>query len=112
VAAIGVSLDNNTGSSTGTAKAHTLETAFAIKGGASKKRLSGTGSFESPHVWEARTDPPPAGGEIDGQEMYVETDCNALNCTNGSDPHLMIYTTNALCTTHWFDLVRRACRVN
>lgn len=113
-AAIGLSLEDNGNTGIG-AKAHTLETAFALEvydsPTATATRLSGTGSFESPHLWQALIDPPLAGGEIDGQEVYVETTCDADDCTGGSDPHVMIYS--AACTpTPWFDLVRRACRVD
>lgn len=107
VAATGLKLDNSSG--TGDAKAHTHETGFAVKGGSTSTRLSGTGSFESPHLWEAGTSPPTAGGAIDGHDIYVETDCNSSGCSGGSDPHLMIY--KAGCSSSpWFDTVRNACR--
>ena len=107
VNAIGIRMTNNGGA--GTARAHTLDTAFAVKGGSTSTRLSGTGDFESPQLWEARTDPPAAGGAKDGQDIYVETDCDASGCSGASDPHLMIY--KASCTpTPWFDSARNACR--
>ena len=107
VAATGLLLNDSSGS--GTAKAHTLDTAFAVKGGSTSTRISGSGTFESPHLWEARTSPPTAGGSVDGHDIYVETDCNSSGCSGGSDPHLMIY--KAGCTSSpWFDTVRNACR--
>ena len=106
VAATGLLLFDN---GVGNAKSHTLDTAFSVKGGSTSTRLAGTGTFESPHLWEARTSPPTAGGGIDGQDIYVETDCNSSGCSGGSDPHLMIYKSG--CTSSpWFDTVRNACR--
>lgn len=107
VNAIGLHMTDSGGA--GTAKSHTLDTAFAVKGGSTSTRLSGTGSFESPQLWEARTTPPTAGGAKDGQDMYVETDCNTSGCSAGSDPHLMIYSSTCS-PTPWFDIVRNACR--
>jgi len=105
--AIGIHMTDNGGA--GTAKSHTLDTAFAIQGGSTSTRLSGTGNFESPQLWEARTSPPTAGGARDGQDIYVETDCNSSGCSSGPDPHLMIYTSGCS-PTPWFDTSRNACR--
>ena len=107
VAAVGIQVNNSGG--TGDARAHTHETAFVVSGGASSTRLVGSGSFESPFQWEARTSPPAAGGAKDGQDTYVETDCDASGCSSGSDPHLMIYK-SACSPTPWFDTARNACR--
>lgn len=107
VAAVGV-LANNAGGS-GDARAHTHETAFVVSGGSSSTRLTGSGTFESPFQWEARTTPPPAGGAKDGQDSYVETDCDSTDCSSGSDPHLMIYK-GSCSPTPWFDTARNECR--
>ena len=91
------------------ARARTLDAAFAVKGGSTSTRLSGTETSSRRQLWEARTDPPAAGGAKDGQDIYVETDCDASGCSGASDPHLMIY--KASCTpTPWFDSARNACR--
>jgi hypothetical protein len=107
VSATGLTLNN--GGGVGDARAHTLETGFAVKGGSTSTRLTGNGTFESPHLWEAGTAPPAAGGAKDGHDIYVETDCNASGCSGGADPHLMIYK-GACSPTPWFDTVRNACR--
>lgn len=107
VAAVGIQVNDNSGA--GDARAHTHETAFVVVGGASSTRLTGGGTFESPFQWEARTSPPAAGGAKNGQDTYVETDCDASGCSSGSDPHLMIYSSSCS-TSPWFDTVRNACR--
>jgi hypothetical protein len=107
VAAVGINVNDSSGA--GDAKSHTHETAFVVKGGSTSTRLTGSGTFESPFQWEARTSPPTAGGAQDGQDTYVETDCDSSGCSSGSDPHLMIYKSGCS-SSPWFDTVRNACR--
>lgn len=110
VAATGLQVEKYSG---GNARAHTLETGFALEvhDTEATTRLSGTGIFESPHLWEARIKPPEGGGSITGQDIYVETDCNSLalggSCIGGLEPHLMIYKSGC----PWFDTQTGACRV-
>jgi hypothetical protein len=98
----------------GTGRGHTLATAFAVNGGASSTRLKGGGIVQSPLLWEASTEPPAAGGEKTGLDLYVETDCDANGCSgSGTEPHLMVYS--SVCddtgtNSPWFNTVRGVCR--
>jgi len=107
VAAVGIELDDDGGA--GTARAHAHETAYVVSGGSTSTRLSGSGDFEAPFQWEPSTSPPAAGGTKDGQDTYIETDCNSSGCSGASDPHLMIYKSGCS-TSPWFDTARDACR--
>jgi hypothetical protein len=107
VAAVGILLDDD--DAAGDARAHGHETAYVVSGNSSSKRLTGSGDFETPFQWEPSTSPPTAAGVIDGQDSYVETDCNSSGCSSGNSPHLMIYDVDCT-TTPWFDTVNGACR--
>lgn len=93
---------------------HTPGTAFVVKAAGSGQVVRVTGqNVQSPFLWQAGTEPPVAGlDSLVGQDLYVETDCNATSCSIGSnrtDPHLMIYKPD--CTNSpWFDVVRGVCR--
>lgn len=101
------------------ALAHTPATAYAVNSSYSVTRAETTngGKFDAPFVWTTGSTPPKATGEtgglasVNGQDMFVETDCGADgNCAGGgSETHLMIY--NASCSpTPWFDTATGACR--
>jgi hypothetical protein len=107
VAAVGILLDDD--DAAGDARAHGHETAYVVSGNSSSRRLKGSGDFETPFQWEPSTSPPSAAGEIDGQDSYVETDCNSSGCSSGNSPHLMVYDPDCS-TTPWFDTVNGACR--
>jgi hypothetical protein len=100
----------------GQPSAHTPDTAFALRPGPGGEaiRLDGTGTIRSPFLWPAG-DAPPLGplGSQTGKDLYVETDCDAVDCTGGADSHLMIYQESCVGTsgTPWFDVVTGACRV-
>lgn len=95
-----------------TAFAHTLGTAFVVKkGSGSAIRTRGPGTIQSPLLWQSGPDAPVGGVQsLTGKDIFVETDCNAADCSSGgSDPHLMIYS--AACGANpWFDVVLGACR--
>ncbi|MDJ0789935.1 MAG: hypothetical protein QNK05_24325 [Myxococcota bacterium] len=94
--------------------AHTPDTAFVVKVGAAggtATRASGhPDAISSPFLWEAGSTPP-AVLSVDGEDLFVETDCDADgDCENADDePHLMIY--RASCgASPWFDAVTGRCR--
>jgi hypothetical protein len=103
--------------------AHTPETAFNISPGSSGGvgtrivEQSG-GKILSPYLWQSGVTPPGSTTEanaiisLDGQDMFVETDCDVNgNCENaGIETHLMIYNEAACPETKWFDVVTNACR--
>lgn len=107
--AVGIRVEGGSG---GDAHAHTHETAFRLvpASGATATRLTGTGKLQSPFLWEAGTAPPQANfSSQTGQDVYIETDCNASGCSGGADPHIMIY--KAACSpSPWFDVSRNLCR--
>ena len=103
--------------------AHTPGTAFVVKpgtGGTGTRvaEISG-GTVQSPFLWQSGTTPPSSTTEanvivsVDGQDIFVETDCSQSGDCNGggNETHLMIYN-NLMCgsTNPWFDVVTGACR--
>lgn len=84
-------------------------------------RLSGTAAAaHAPFLWQAGLTPPTAPTETnrlqsqDGQDLYVEIDCNSLgDCSSGvpDQPHLMIYN-SSFCPPEdpWFNVVTGDCR--
>ncbi len=99
---------------------HTPGTAFAMNGNLLRFRIAGTGTVQSPFLWQSGQFPPAASSETNvinsqsGSDMYVETDCDSGgNCNGaGSETHLMIYNSN-LCplANPWFDTQTGACRL-
>lgn len=103
--------------------AHTLETAFILQTPSvipTWRVYEGEQSHaQAPMLWQAGTMPPMASGENnkiiseDGQDLFVETDCNFDgDCTGGTEAHLMVYN-DALCTdpaNPWLDTVTGRCR--
>ncbi|MEM7411102.1 MAG: hypothetical protein AAF430_12775 [Myxococcota bacterium] len=97
----------------------TKETAFVMKAGSggTAYRLSSLlnqnqENVQAPFLWEQGAEPP-AIESLDGQDLFVETDCDGSGCacSTGCDPHLMVYTST--CTGAggpWFDTVRKQCR--
>jgi hypothetical protein len=101
---------------TGSGMAHTAEAAWVLtpdgSGSAVRVETATGGVAESPFLWQSGG-APPAITTQHGSDLFVETDCEATDCTGGSDPHLMIYSTS--CGGGggpWFDVVRQACRVD
>lgn len=102
--------------------AHTLDTAFLVKGGGTGKaqRLSrlGTGKVEAPTLLGPGNDIPnagPGGGPYvseHGQDLFVETDCspNGDCSSGGGQTHLMVYNANCATAGPWFNTVTKACR--
>ncbi len=101
---------------------HTPGTAFVVKPGSNGSgrrvaELSG-GTVQSPFLWHSGTTPPNSMTEaneilsVDGQDMFVETDCSQSgNCNGGGDEtHLMIYNEAQCGANPWFDVVTGACR--
>lgn len=97
----------------------TLGTPFFLRSASDAQsiRLQGPGSISSPQYWQAGTSAPEEDANFgdlvskDGQDMYVETDCNASGCTNGDKPHLMLYSEACgVNGTPWFDTVTKQCR--
>ena len=84
VTAIGLAVDDPL--AVGDARAHTLGTAFAINAasGTSSKRVAGTGTIQSPLLWQAGSSPPTGAGDVIGQGMFVDTDA-------GGEAHLMVF---------------------
>ena len=107
---VGIRVGNN-------ATAHTPGTAFVLKpsgtGTAQRLVLVGSGQVDSPFLWQSGSTPP-AVESVDGEDIFVETDCDATgNCNGGgNETHLMIYN-KAMCgsTNPWFDSTLNACRV-
>lgn len=99
----------------GGSMAHTPDTAFIVtvgSAGGTATRASGSpNDVSSPFLWQAGEEPPPIQS-VDGEDLFVETDCSAQGSCNGTDdePHLMIY--RASCgASPWFDVVTGACRI-
>ena len=104
--------------------AHTLSTPFIVRSNANAQsaRLKGVGEVMSAQQWQAGTQAPEEGGafgtfsSLDGQDMYVETDCNASGCSAGgadaNKPHLMVYSEACgnEASSPWFDTVTKQCR--
>jgi hypothetical protein len=95
------------------AMVHAPGTAYALTPGSSGSATrvlisSGTPHVMAPFQWAADTSPP-AVTSVDGEDMYVETDCNSSNCSSGTQPHLMIYS-SACTSSPWWDVARNACR--
>lgn len=102
----------------GSSFAHVVETPFTLKpDDLPAKRVFGDG-VRSAYVWQASTVPPTLSsetgefGSVDGQDMFVETDCGPTGdcATGGSEPHLMIYSSACAQDNPWFDVVTGACR--
>ena len=94
---------------------HSPGTAYALtpglSGSTTRVRVTdGTPMVEAPFHWSAATEPP-AISSIDGEDLFVETDCTSTSCSGGNQPHLMIYAPSA-CTSGspWWDVARNACR--
>lgn len=108
-------LVNDAGGS-GDAMGHTPDTGFMVKGGAGADvaRVAGDGHVMSPFLWQSGSAEPVSGLQsLTGQDLYVETDCDASGDCSGSgtpplQPHLMIYSAN--CTSRWLDSVTGSCR--
>ncbi|MGH0033035.1 MAG: hypothetical protein ACQGVC_24865 [Myxococcota bacterium] len=102
----------------------TGETAYALLPGAggSAIRIAGenpsTPFQQSPFLWQAGTSPPPLVAGNDGEDLFVETDCESNgDCGNPDppsplEPHLMVMNPRLCGTTDpWFDMVTGQCRV-
>ena len=98
---------------------HTPGTAFVVKaaGNGEAIRVEGSGPTESPFFWFAKNDPPAgptsALRSSNGQDIFVETDCDSSgNCNGaGNETHLMVYNDQLCASTNpWFDTVTGACR--
>lgn len=99
--------------------AHTLGTPIFVSSdpGQKSERLTGIGKIMSPQLWQPGTEPPQADSatgdfsSLDGQDIYVETDCDSSGCTGGNEPHLMAYSEACgLTGSPWFDMVNGVCR--
>lgn len=93
--------------------AHTLGTAFALNAGSggTTTRLTGSGTIQSPLLWQAGDSPPGSNlASAEGQDLYVETDCDSTGCSSGNNSHLMVYDSDCTSNGPWFDIVRGACR--
>jgi hypothetical protein len=122
---IGLSTNNATAtninavaiSAQGSVTVHSPGTAYALSPGASasatRVRITGgTPHIEAPYQWSAAT-LPPSVTSVNGEDLFVETDCSTSSCTGGTEPHLMIYAPTR-CTSSgnpWWDVGRNACRV-
>ena len=92
--------------------AHSPGTAYNLlpagTGTASRLLVEAGGSAQSPFQWPSGGTPPVVVSDH-GQDMFVETDCDATGCqTAGDEPHLLIYSGS--CTSSWFDVVTKTCR--
>ncbi len=70
-------------------------------------------SIEAPFQWPAGTDPPEIAS-LDGQDLFVETDCAPGGCAqSGEEAHLLIYNPSG-CTgatdSDWLDANTGDCR--
>jgi hypothetical protein len=101
----------------GNAMAHAPGSAWVVKalgGTATRVATSGGAVAQVPFQWPSGTDEPEAGLVSEtGQDMFVETDCNAstgvCDGSGTSRPHLMIH--DATCSpSPWFDVSTNACR--
>jgi len=101
--------------------AHTLNTPIFVKSaaGANSTRLKGVGKIFSPQLWSPDVEPPEHNvntgnfASLNGQDMFVETDCGNSSCSNGGNkPHLMVYSDacNAETGQPWFNNVTGECR--
>lgn len=106
---------------------HVIDTAFnpSASGGATAHRILNVDNAKvsSPFLWFSGTTPPSGNANGDsiqsetGEDMFVETDCNANgDCNNaGTETHIMIY--NAACSTNaggdgssWYNSTVARCR--
>ena len=99
---------------------HTPDTAFGMKasgtGVVERIMASDGGVVNAPFQWPAGSNPPDIIS-TDGSDTFVETDCNSSGqCTdvpaNQRQPHMMIYNSNCLPSTQWFDSTMKLCRLN
>jgi len=88
-------------------------------GTAARIMTNGSGVIQSPFLWASGPGVPgtPAATFSSftktGQDLFVETDCDASGCSGGSFPHLMIYSetcAQSATGSPWFDTVRKKCR--
>ncbi len=97
----------------GSAKIHTTGSAYVLScANGSNLRIydGGAASIESTFIWKAGTTRPNGIQSVNGQDMFVQTNCASTGCTTvGSQTHLLIY--NAQCTTSgpWFDVGTNKC---
>jgi hypothetical protein len=98
---------------------HTPDTAFVIEADTgTATRLSGNpANIKSPFLWQSGPFPPQASDEtnvilsMDGKDMFVETDCDALGiCTSGDESHLMVYDDDCATDGPWRDAMTGRCR--
>ena len=108
--ATAVGIDGDTAGGAGAALARSAQAAFNLEATAGIARIRGDADIQSPYLWPSGTGVPiPSLVSLNGQDMYVETDCDAVGCAGGSDPHPMVY--KADCPGEpWFDQVLGACR--
>lgn len=93
------------------AHAHTPGTAFALTpgSGGTRTRLDGP-HIHSPFQWPAGTTPPALASQA-GQDLFVETDCEADGDCDGTgdQSHLMVYDTSCG-SDPWRNVNTNACR--
>ncbi len=102
---------------------HVIDTAFALNVPSTIPAYriyeSAGAKVLSPFQWQSGALPPVATSEAnvlnsdDGQDTFIETDCNADgDCTGGSESHLMVYN-GTVCTDSanpWLDTITGRCR--